>query len=57
MEELLGKRNPAMAEKISGYLNDGKKVLVMVGAAHFYGDDGIIKLMEAKGCKVTSIAS
>ena len=57
MDELLGKRNPAMAEKISGYLNDGKKVLVMVGAAHFYGDDGIIKLMEAKGCKVTSIAS
>lgn len=57
MDEMLRKRNPAMADKISGYLNEGKKVLVMVGSAHFYGDDGLVKLMESKGCKVTSIAS
>ena len=56
-DEMLVKRNAAMADKISEYLNDGKKVLVMVGAAHFYGDDGIVKLMESKGFKVTSLSA
>ena len=55
-DEMLGKRNPIMADKVESYLKDGKKVLVMVGAAHFYGDDGLLRLLEGRGYKITRLS-
>ncbi|MBC8144293.1 MAG: TraB/GumN family protein [bacterium] len=43
-------RNRAWLPKIEGYLNDsGKRYLVIVGAAHLLGDDGVIAMLRAKG--------
>lgn len=52
---LLYNRNVGMADKAIEYMNDGKKVMFVVGAAHFYGDKGILKLMENAGCTVSRI--
>ena len=46
-----------MEKKIKGYLDDGKTVMVVVGSGHFYGDNGIISLLEKDGCTVKSLSS
>lgn len=50
-------RNKGMAEKIAGYLNGEDKAVyfIMVGAAHYPGEDGIIKLLQDQGFTVTKI--
>ncbi len=53
---LLVDRNAAMAEKTEKFLEDGDKVLVCVGAAHYYGDDGIVSLLEKEGYTVTRLS-
>ncbi|PZT53627.1 TraB/GumN family protein [Paenibacillus silvae] len=47
-------RNIGMADKIDGYLKNGKgeEYFIVVGAAHYLGDHGIVKLLEDKGYKV-----
>lgn len=45
-------RNVEMAEKIEGYLNTKDTYFVVVGSAHYLGDDSIIKLLEKKGYTV-----
>ncbi|WP_339275922.1 TraB/GumN family protein [Paenibacillus sp. FSL W8-0426] len=47
-------RNIGMADKIDGYLKNGKgeEYFIVVGAAHYPGDHGIVKLLEDKGYKV-----
>ena len=50
-------RNIGMAEKIESYMKDGKKVMVLAGAAHFYGEKGILKLLENDGCTVRKLSS
>ncbi|MBB3114548.1 hypothetical protein FHS18_006669 [Paenibacillus phyllosphaerae] len=52
---MLVDRNKLMADKIDGYLKGTEKAeyLIVVGAAHFLGEDGIIKLLEDKGYTVT----
>lgn len=54
---LLVERNVGMADKAEEYMNSDKVVLFIVGAAHFYGDDGILQLMKNKGCTVTPITA
>ncbi|MFD1177414.1 TraB/GumN family protein [Paenibacillus puldeungensis] len=51
---LLIDRNAKMAEKIDGYLKNGKKeeYFIVVGAAHYLGEHGIIKLLQDKGYTV-----
>lgn len=49
---MLTDRNKGMADKAEEYMNDGKKVFFMVGAAHMYGDDGIIQLLKDRGYTV-----
>lgn len=46
---MLTDRNKGMADKAEEYMNDGKKVFFMVGAAHMYGDDGIVQLLKDRG--------
>lgn len=48
-------RNPGMAKKAEGYIDNGEKVFVLVGAAHFYGDNGIVELMKKDGYTVTIV--
>ncbi|WP_336765951.1 TraB/GumN family protein [Paenibacillus sp. USHLN196] len=47
-------RNIGMADKINGYLKSDKKeeYFIIVGAAHYLGEHGIVKLLEDKGYKV-----
>lgn len=47
-------RNIGMANKIDGYLKSDKKeeYFIVVGAAHYLGEHGIVKLLEDKGYTV-----
>lgn len=47
-------RNIGMADKIEGYLKSDKKeeYFIVVGAAHYLGEHGIIKLLQNKGYTV-----
>ncbi|MEK3732179.1 TraB/GumN family protein [Paenibacillus sp. FSL M8-0334] len=53
-QAMLVDRNIEMAEKIDGYLKNGnnEEYFIVVGAAHYLGDYGIIKLLEDKGYTV-----
>ncbi len=53
--KMLDDRNVKMVEKIQTYLGTGKNYLVIVGAAHFLGDMGIINLLEQKGIKAKQL--
>jgi uncharacterized protein YbaP (TraB family) len=57
MEQLLGKRNRAMANRIGGFLDGQQTYFVLVGAAHLTGSDGIVALLEAQGYRVRRIGS
>ncbi|MFC4099194.1 TraB/GumN family protein [Paenibacillus xanthanilyticus] len=52
---MLDDRNIAMAAKIDGFLKGTEKAeyFVVVGAAHYLGDTGIVKLLQDKGYTVT----
>jgi uncharacterized protein len=52
MERLLDRRNPAMVEKIEGYLKGSDTVFVVVGAAHVVGEKGIAHTLESRNYKV-----
>ena len=54
---MLHDRNKGMVDKIESYIKEGKKVFFAVGAAHFYGEKGIIKLLENKGYTVRALTS
>ncbi|MFB9325647.1 TraB/GumN family protein [Paenibacillus aurantiacus] len=52
---MLDDRNKGMADKIDGYLKSTEKAeyFIVVGAAHYLGDTGIVKLLQDKGYTVT----
>ncbi|TYP70498.1 TraB/GumN family protein [Paenibacillus methanolicus] len=52
---MLDDRNKVMADKIDGYLKGTEKAeyFIVVGAAHYLGDTGIVKLLQDKGYTVT----
>lgn len=52
---LLDDRNVGMAEAAESYMKDGKKVMFVVGAAHFYGEKGILSLLEQDGCTIRQL--
>lgn len=54
MNALLDERNLGMAKKIEGFLNDESQetYFVIVGAAHYPGENGIIHLLREKGYDV-----
>ncbi len=54
-DAMLINRNAGMADKAEEYMNDGKKVFFMVGAAHMYGESGIVSLLEKRGCTVERV--
>ena len=56
-QALLTDRNKGMTEKLADYIKSGKTVMLIVGTAHFLGDDGIVSLLEKQGFTVTKITS
>lgn len=54
-DKVLTQRNIGMAKKAESYIDNGEKVFVLVGAMHFYGDEGILKLMTKDGYKVSLV--
>lgn len=56
-DELLPARNRRMAAQIETYLATPKTYFVVVGTAHLIGENGIVALLRARGCKVERIAA
>ncbi len=54
---MLTDRNSGMTEKLISYMKGDKTVMLVVGSAHFLGDDGIISLLQQQGITVTKITS
>ncbi len=56
-QQLLDDRNRGMAEKIKGYLRGTGTYFVLVGAAHFIGDNGVVALLQQQQIEGTRIMS
>ena len=56
-KKMLDDRNIGMADKAEEYMQGSETVMFVVGAAHFQGEKGILKLMEDKGCTVTQLTA
>jgi uncharacterized protein len=56
-KEMLDNRNVGMANKIEQFLQNGEEetYFVIVGAAHYFGEKGIVKLLEEKGYAVEKV--
>lgn len=54
-EALLTRRNHAMADKLVGWLQDGRSHLVTVGAGHTVGDEGLVELLRRAGFTLTQL--
>jgi len=52
---LLDDRNVGMADKIDDWLREDKDIFVLVGAGHFPGEKGIVKLLKDKGWGVRQL--
>lgn len=52
---LTADRNVVMADSVEFLVESGENVFVVVGAAHFVGDNGIIALLEQRGYKIERI--
>jgi uncharacterized protein YbaP (TraB family) len=48
-------RNNKWLTKITGYLNGSENTMVIVGAAHLVGPDGLINLLRKQGYKVVKL--
>jgi uncharacterized protein YbaP (TraB family) len=48
-------RNVKWLPKIDGWAHGEKNVLVIVGAAHLVGKDGLVELLKKKGWKITQL--
>ena len=51
-QRLLDDRNPAMTDKVAGFLHGHEQVFVVVGIGHVLGENGIARSLERKGFKV-----
>ena len=52
---LIDDRNVHMAEVAEEYLKSNTTVFYVVGAAHFYGENGLLRLLEKDGCTVQRV--
>jgi hypothetical protein len=54
-ERLITARNATMTDKIDRMLGDGRFYLVAVGSLHFFGADGLVPALKARGYTVTPL--
>ena len=52
---LLDDRNLAMADSVDAWLRGDRDVFVVVGAGHFGGEQGLLRLLEGKGWEVEQV--
>jgi len=52
-QRLVGDRNERWVPKIEEWLRGDKNAVVIVGAGHLVGKDGVVELLRQKGLKVT----
>ncbi|MEB0138831.1 MULTISPECIES: TraB/GumN family protein [unclassified Undibacterium] len=57
MQTLLDDRNPAMVTQILAQMAAGRRLLVVVGAAHISGPRSLVDLLRKRGLKVRQISS
>lgn len=57
MRKLMDERNVGMADKIGGYLASQDSYFVLVGAAHYIGENNIIQLLQRQGFTGERISS
>jgi len=55
MDEFLIKRNKAWVAPLEKFLKSGEHIMVLVGAGHLGGKNGLIELLKAKGCTVRQL--
>ena len=55
IDKLLTTRNRSMTDTAEQYLQNGQKVFFLVGVLHFYGENGIVSLLQKDGYTVTSL--
>jgi len=53
MKRMVTDRNRNWVPKIEGLLRGGKNAIVIVGAAHLVGKEGVVELLRQRGLKVT----
>jgi uncharacterized protein len=54
-EALVAQRNRAWTFKIESFLNDDKNHLVVVGAAHLVGREGLVEMLRSKGYSIEQL--
>jgi uncharacterized protein YbaP (TraB family) len=54
-KSILVDRNNKWLTKITGYLNGSENTMVIVGAAHLVGPDGLVNLLRKQGYKVMKL--
>jgi uncharacterized protein YbaP (TraB family) len=54
-DRLVTARNPSMADRIDGLLQDGRFYLVAVGSMHYFGSGGLLEELMARGYAITPI--
>lgn len=54
-EAFIKRRNETWADQMEFLLEEGGQVFIAVGAAHMVGPDSVLKMLEARGYKVTRI--
>lgn len=54
-DAILVRRNHNWIDKLLDYLDDDRDYLVVVGAAHMVGDDGIVKLLSDRGIVISQL--
>ncbi len=52
---LLKQRNIRMADKINDLISQGGSYFIVVGAAHYLGNDSIIRYLKTKGIKISQV--
>jgi len=54
-DRIIVRRNLKWVAAIEGYLRQGRNYLVIVGAGHLVGDDGLVGILRKKGYKVEQL--
>jgi len=54
-DALLVQRNRSWIDKIVAYLDDAEDYLIVVGAAHLVGDDGVVNLLAERGVTISQL--
>jgi uncharacterized protein YbaP (TraB family) len=54
-DALLVQRNRSWIDRIVGYLDDDQDYLVVVGAAHLVGEDGIVEMLSERDVSVSQL--